>query len=168
MRRPGVLLFVAPEARITSLWHELERRIAERGAAATPLERKSGTLAATTGEHIVAAVSWRSLLIVLEQEAAAAAEAETAADVRQLQALCEYMDTEAFLPLSSEELTSPLGKRVIQFGALANDLTDALVRLGLADVSGLRATAGWGYAGRSLVESGTRLKHGADAREPGK
>ncbi len=154
MRQPGVLLFVAPEARLTSLWHELERRISERGMPAAALNGQPGALAIVTGDHIVAAVSWRSLLLLLEQEAAAAAEAETAADVRQLQSLCEHMDTDAFLPLSSEELTSPLGRRVVQFETLSNDLTEGLVRLGLADVSGLRATAGWGYAGRYLYLRG--------------
>ncbi len=152
MRHPGVLLFVAPEARLTSLWHELTRRIAERQAPTGATN--DGAFTIVTGDHILAAVSWRSLLLLLEQETAAAAEAETAADVRQLQALCEHMDTDAFLPLSSEELTSSLGRRVVQFEALSNDLTDALVRLGLADVSGLRATAGWGYAGRYLYLKG--------------
>lgn len=150
----GVLLFVAPEARMASLWHEVERRISGQGLNFSPRDNTTGLLAANSGQHVVAAMSWRSLLLLLEQEAAAAAEAEAAADIRQLQALCEYMDTEAFLPLAAEELSSPLGRRVVQFEALANDLTDKLVRAGLADVTGLRATAGWGYAGRYLYLRG--------------
>ena len=43
-----------------------------------------------------------------------------------------------------------LGQRVLQFGELANELTDLLVFRGLGDVKGLRATGGHGWYGRYL------------------
>jgi hypothetical protein len=67
------------------------------------------------------------------------------------------MDETAFLPLSSEELTSSIGRRIVQFGELASELTDRLVELGLADIRGLRPASTNGNYGRYLRIRG----HGA-------
>jgi hypothetical protein len=151
MPAPGVVLFVAPAARLHTLWAELTRRVVNAGLAqpsAPPLVADSMSM--NVGGHVMAAVSWRGLLGFVQNEVEAAAEVETAADIRQLLALCEHMDDAAFLPLSSEEMTGSTGRRVMQMGALASELTDRLVQAGLADVKALRAVGGNGYYGRYL------------------
>lgn len=67
------------------------------------------------------------------------------------------MDSEAFLPLRSEELTSSLGRRVYEFCDLVDKITDLLVARQLADVKRLRAAAGKGWFGRYMRFRG----HGA-------
>jgi hypothetical protein len=163
----GVLLFVAPEARLAALWAELRRRVSEN-LLATGALNSGPPFSLSIGTHVLALTSWRVLLARLESDAEAAAEVETAADIRQLQALCDNMDTDAFLPLSSEELTSGLGRRVVQFQQLTDDLTNQLVDDGIASVAGLRAAAGWNYSGRYLRLRGNAAflkfdaKHWAD------
>jgi hypothetical protein len=72
------------------------------------------------------------------------------ADLKQLVGLCDQMDTNAFLPLTSEEMTSTLGQRIVQFCDLAYDLTGQLVSMGHGNVKGLIASAGHGWYGRYL------------------
>jgi hypothetical protein len=90
------------------------------------------------------------LLTFLEQELDAAREDDVAADVAQLQGLCDRMDSEAFLPVRSEDLTSELPWRLLQYAALIEDLTNALVAKGLVSVAGRRANHGFVWFGRTM------------------
>ena len=158
LQEGGLLLFIAPAARADTLWPELLRRAGlenDPGAAAS-LHSLEGVRTARVGSRILALVSWRGLLASLRGASEHAREAATA-DIQQLESLCEKMDTDAFLPLRAEELTSDLGRRVRQFCDLADRITDLLVAQGLAEVKGLRATGGKGWFGRYLRFRG----HGA-------
>lgn len=98
----------------------------------------------------MALVSWRALLQRMTVALERVGDFQRLADIRQLNGLCEKMDSTAFQPLLSEELTSTIGNRVLQFGKLASDWTDTLVSRGDADTKGLRATGGNGWFGRYL------------------
>jgi hypothetical protein len=151
----GLLLFIAPAARADVLWGELRRRAglnAEPGATTPPVSKYHVRI----GPHLMALISWRALLEHLEVACALAEEA-IKADIRQLMSLCDKMDSEAFLPLRAEELTSNVGRRVTQYCDLAERITDRLVGMGLADVNGSRATGGKGWYGKYLRFRG----HGA-------
>jgi hypothetical protein len=139
----GILLFVAPEKRLSTLWAELTRRV---GMQTAP----SANHCIRVGPNILALTSWKILLEKLIAQVDLAGDLKCVADLRQLAGLCDRMDAEAFLPLTSEEMTSMLGQRVVQFCELANELTNLLVFRGLGDVKGLRATGGHGWYGRYL------------------
>lgn len=158
LQKGGLLLFVAPAARTNTLWPELLRRAGLEGASSLPTSASGleDVLTEHIGSRVLALVSWRALLARLRGASEHARETATA-DIRQLESLCEKMDTDAFLPLRAEELTSDLGRRVRQFCDLADRMTDILVAKGVADVKGLRATGGRGWFGRYLRFGG----HGA-------
>lgn len=168
MVHDGVVMFVTPSARIPSVWAELQRRVREAGFISAEPEGatnfKSDTQVLAVGGKILALTSWRALLAQIEAHSEASEDTKTVADVRQLHALCDQMDTEAFLPLSSEELTSSLGRRVVQFEDLADTLTNRLVEESLADVTGLRAAAAWYCSGRYLRLRGNAAYLKFDAR----
>lgn len=92
----SVLLFVAPEARLETLWIELQRRtrydasVADRsvvgGVKCMPID---------SGQRHLLLSSWRMVLDRMLTSAVAAAD-PIEADVRQLQALCEREDAGAF------------------------------------------------------------------------
>lgn len=152
----GLLLFVAPEERAQTLWAELLRRTGSATAAGAGGVRWRDTRAIRLGSRTLALVSWRTLLAHMKEASERVGEAVTA-DIHQLAALCDKMDSDAFLPLRSEELTSNLGRRMQQFCDLADDLTNLLVARKFADVRRLRAAAGKGWSGRYLRFRG----HGA-------
>lgn len=148
----GDLVFLTPERRTDLVWQELGRRCAEAGIE---LEQSCGNsagtrLATVSSGRSLGIISWTSLLTALLADVEAAGEQIVAADLRQLQGLCEREDAEAFLPLTSEELTGNVGQRIIQFSDLVDELTGMLVDRGRADVKGLRASGSKGFYGKYL------------------
>lgn len=129
----GVLLFIAPRMRFTTLWPELVERCKK---AAIPIgpdiiasgevrSRKVGT------RHVLAITSWRAVLAVILEALEAEGNQTGAADVRQIQGLCERMDSEAFLPLCSEEMSPQIARRTVQYCRLVSEVADALWKEGV-------------------------------------
>ncbi|WP_438013774.1 hypothetical protein WMF18_22880 [Sorangium sp. So ce315] len=151
-RDGGTLVFVVPAARVTLIWGELLRRctdaeISLQESQTSIPDVRLGTLG--DGRRLVL-VSWRALLDPIGFRLEAADDRRAREDVVQLRGLCERMDAEAFLPVTSEELTTQVYRRVIEFGRLVDEVSTALARQGVASMKGLRAIAGNGYSGRYL------------------
>lgn len=151
---PAVLAFVAPAARFTTLWPELVSRCQAAGHAVGPLSEVTAELWVTSlprGRNLML-LSWRTVLAEITRALEMEREVEIAADAIQLAGLCEQMDTEAFLPLRSEEVTSvEIPRRHVQFAQLALEVGDAAVNAGLCSTKGgLRQGTGLGYCGRYL------------------
>jgi len=138
----AILLFVAPALRTTLLWTELVSRCKEAGVPCGTEREISPEVKVRTirQRHTLALSSWRALLAHLTQTLNMEGDMGAISDVFQLQGLCDRMDDEAFLPLSSEELTSSIGSRLIQFCRLVDDVVSHLVVDGLATVSDVRAS----------------------------
>lgn len=138
----GSLLFLAPSRRIATLWPELIRRCQQSGH----LQKEEKQI---SSEYIVSKLSdklsislssWRLLLNAMRHALETEGDMDMAADVRQLEGLCARMDSEAFLPLRSEELACSIGARNIQYNEIVNDVTDTLVANNKVSIRGLRAT----------------------------
>lgn len=163
--KAGVLIFLAPDRRLAMLGPELVRRCREAGIRLEYDGSRRELLVAAIGDrHYLALASWRSVLTVIQRALETEGEHDVAADVRQLQGLCEQMDEDAFLPVRSEELTSTIGTRLVQFNGLIDDVTAHLVERGLASVQGLRAAAGSAWYGRYLMLLGTPCLLKVDCR----
>lgn len=146
----GALVFVVPAARITLIWGELLRRCQE-----SKLDLKEGQISITDSRQAalvdgrkLVLVSWRALLDPMLIRLDAADDRHTREDVMQLRGLCERMDAEAFLPVTSEELTTQIYRRVIEFGRIVDEVCAVLVQDKIADMKGLRPIGGKGYYGR--------------------
>ena len=102
---PSALLFVAPEARLDSLWAEVCRKTSKSGISLDLSgDGADGLRSAAVNDGLyLLLTSWRSLLSRMAAKAAHAADSHAEADLRQLQGLCEWEDGEAFLPLRAEE-----------------------------------------------------------------
>ena len=140
---PGVLLFIAPETRITTLWDEVKRQMAS-GEGALPLEpigapesvRKARAVAS---DKRVMLVSWALLLDRLA--AAVPKDSLVASDIQQLRGLAQREDDEAFQPIHSDEFDPALPRRLRWLNRLIDDVVDGHgVKQGWMSVRGLRAT----------------------------
>jgi len=151
-RLPKLLIFVSPEKRIPTLWAELLTRCNHAGMTPQETEQPSGKMrVAKLPEHqILAATSWRSVLESLHQALLTHGELDTASDVRQLQGLCNRMDTDAFLPIRSKELAPAIAIRNLQFNEVVDSITDELVHRGMASIAGFRSTAFFEGYGRYM------------------
>ena len=162
---PSALLFVAPAARIESLWTELSQRVSE-STSGIQLESIKETptfrSAAVGGSRRLMLTSWKNLLDRIAAQAAADADSHTETDIRQLRGLAVRQDAEAFLPLRPEELGPEFPRRLLGLRKLIDDATERGVRAGWADTKGLRVTPQeWGY-GRYLRLGGEQTWFGLD------
>jgi hypothetical protein len=148
---PGVLVFVAPEARFQTLWPELLRRCADaRTLQRGPESQKEHFCFRLNQHHSLAMTSWRALVGALDARLAATGEEDIRADLHQLAGLCERMDVDAFLPIRSEEFSPLIGKRVLQYCDLVSDVVANLGSDGVVNSKGLRTTATAGRWGRYI------------------
>ena len=149
---PSALLFVAPEARLDSLWAEVCRKALKSGFFVDLSGDGADGIrsaAVSDGPHLLL-TSWRSLLSRMAAEVAHAGDSHTEADLRQLRGLCDREDGQAFLPLRSEEFGLEFPRRMLGLERLVNDATNRGVRAGFIDVKRLIVTPRpWGY-GRYL------------------
>ena len=142
----SILLFIAPTARFTTLWPELLRRACLNESNTEKLTAEFFKINITEN-NILAVISWRCVLDAMIMELQTVGEHDVAADGMQLRGLCNQMDTEAFLPLHTEELSSSIGRRILHFCDLINDAAESAVKNGLATYEG-RVSGGQGYYAR--------------------
>ncbi len=167
-RKPSALLFVAPGARLDSLWAELGRRIAMSDSGIVLETEKSDDAlrsAAAGGARRLVLVSWTSLLDRMAAGASAAGDSQTEADIAQLRGFAAREDSSAFLPLRAEELGPDIPRRLMGLKGLVDRATHRLVGSGLASTAGLRAThTETGYV-RYLTFAGVAAAWGIDYRK---
>jgi len=124
--QPGLLIFLAPEARRQPLWPELKRRCPSAS------ELKPFCLWIGPHRRYLAMTSWRDALNALEARLVQVGEEAARADVQQLRGLCERMDYQAFLPFSSEDFAPLIGRRIVQYYELLEELVNQLSSKGIA------------------------------------
>ncbi len=160
----SLLVFIAPATRFATLWSELKKRCADKNLQLSQEREIEADFhcASLDYKRSMALISWRKILSYIIQ--ALNSKHEVASDAKQLQGLCEQMDTDAFHPLQSEEITSDKGRRISQFCEIVDDSTTRLVEEGVADVSDSRSSSTKGLYGRymRLRKFGCRLCFHAD------
>jgi hypothetical protein len=102
----------------------------------------------------MALVSWRALMAAARIRAEGDGEVVVAADIAQLQGLCERMDSEAFIPVTAEELTDHRFRRIVEFCDIVDAVTGRLVEDQSVSTKGLRATGGKGHYMRYMRLNG--------------
>lgn len=116
---PAVLLFVAPEARIGSLWRDVKNDVKrELGQDIGDTSSRQADVVGT-GQRLML-VSWRRLLNVMA--IAASGTPGVQADIRQLQGLTERMDDEELLPFHREDLSPDLARRMRDLRRIYDDV----------------------------------------------
>ncbi|MFH7325860.1 hypothetical protein [Desulfurivibrio sp. C05AmB] len=156
----GVLMFVAPENRLETLWFELGHRCKKSvnhdfiGETKRPASGKFIVSKLISGQFL-ALTSWREILDYLKK--AAIDEPQLSNNIAQLSGLCERMDAEAFLPLTSEDITSQAIPRCqLQFYDIVDKVFYKVVYKVKENVpgepppTGKSCNAGYGYYARSF------------------
>lgn len=158
----SVLLFVAPESRLETLWPRI-LEMAKRGDFTLDGISETGRLrvaAVAEGNRRLMLTSWRSLLEKIRSRAGV--DSSTEEDIRQLNGLCEREDSAAFLPLRAPEFGPEFPRRMLNFRRLVDDAVERLVEKEkrAKGLQGGRWTTGYGRAvhiGRSSTWAYARL-----------
>ena len=108
---PGALVLIAPRARTHDLWSDLTARSDDNGELEIGDESRADDATwGRVGHHVLAVMSWTSVLDTLQR---AANDPAVEQDVMQLRGLTDRMDKEAFPPLTEDEvLNSRLARRI--------------------------------------------------------
>ena len=138
---PAVLLFVAPEARLETLWPEVLRRADGR----FDLSESAGSQGIRTAivdnsARRLMLTSWRALLGSMSSRASVEGDSSAERDILQLNALCEREDAEAFLPIRSGEFGPDVPRRMLNLQRLIDDATARGRKEGFISTKGLRVT----------------------------
>lgn len=106
--RPSALLFVAPKDKLENLWTELRQKADTSDSISLGSDTKKEKIwSVSTGEkRYLMLTSWKTLLCSMKAYTNANEKTSVLCDIQQLQGLCERMDSEAFPPLCSDELSS--------------------------------------------------------------
>ncbi len=153
--KPAVLLFVAPQTRLETLWPELRARAKVKFDLTDAGSRDVRSLAVDGGPRHLTLVSWRELLNNLS----GSVDAVTQGDIQQLNALCEQQDSEAFQPLRSEEFGPEFPRRMLNLRQLIDDATERCKEKGFVSTSGAQSRPhGYGHWLRIGSADGEKAK----------
>jgi hypothetical protein len=148
----GVVLFIAPQRRLTGLWPEIIARC--NPAPAAPVHQATpgiGLIAASlTDHHAIALTSWKATLGAVRVALEAEHDLRALSDLSQLEGLCQRMDEEAFLPIRTEELGPEIARRIINYCGLVDELAKALVDRQLVPKEGVNSGASAGQYRRYM------------------
>ena len=166
---PSALLFVAPAQRFETLWPELCRRAEDQHQLqVTPEPPTSGELRGVSIDangNKMMLTSWRALLERMASHASNAGDGAVVRDIEQLRGLTERMDSDAFLPIHSDELGQDFPFRMIGFTNLVHQAAQRAIAEGWADSQGLRITPQWHGDGRRIRLHGVEVWFGVNIEQ---
>ena len=128
---PAMLLFVAPEVRIETLWKKIERQFdGDRCGlhlgptrdvgpmkVATAYDKEKRNPSGGSAEHRIALMSWGTLLDHLES-----VDTSMVHNIRQLKSLANAEDDKAFAPLHAKDFNGAVPQRILDFNRVVDDV----------------------------------------------
>jgi len=139
---PGVLLFVMPESRLVTLLPELLQRCRNHNLTIDelPISKVGAVKYFKVGQNILAAASWNQILDRFKNRSIDVGQTANISDIDQLDSLCKSFDVPKYLPIMHEDLAPAHAYRFLKLKSLVDQVTNALIEKGIANVKGLRAT----------------------------
>ena len=157
---PSALLFVAPAARLETLWAEVQRR-ADAGEVEVSGAPDLKSAVVGGGDCRLMLTSWAALLGRMAARAGEAGESGVESDIRQLRGLANRMDEDAFLPIRSEELGPEIPRRLLGLPRLVDDAIAYGSEAGWATKDG-GGSAGRHFYGHFFLLCGAHVWFGVD------
>lgn len=146
---PTILLVVAPDRRMDTLWRELRTKMAAENLTATDRETSAGIVRSATTNlgPIIALTSWGKLLTCLEAEALD--DKPALSDLAQLRSLCESADSDAFVPITAEQACDQRTPAfILQLSSIVQSAAETAASRGVLDLKDTRPQASTERIGR--------------------
>ena len=143
--KESVLLFICPNLRVRPIFGEVLKRLTSAG-----LEYKSeseGHIISLPNEKSIVIKKWDEILGAVKISLSKENDPTLVSDINQIIGFCNTIDNEAFLPISSDDLSPRIARRINSYCDLIDKVTEELKKRGVADTDGLRATGQkYGYS----------------------
>ena len=163
--RPAALLFVAPAARLESLWPELCQRAKDKEPKfALSIDSDSGELRTASiagGKLRLLLTSWAALLGGMETQAREAGDMIAVGDIKQLRGLTDRADPDHSLPWRPGKLGSEFARRMEGLRRLVDDSINHSKSAGFLK-RGIAAAGGGGGYGRQIQLGGVAAWFGIE------
>ncbi len=150
---PAVLVFLAPEDRIMSLWPELRSRTLRAGKTLSDVDAERKCVSVDGTQRHLLLVSWSGLLDRMSARTRDEQDAE--ADIRQLRGLADFAEEGRFRPIRNpHEEFGPDSRHMRDMKRMIDAATERGIKDGWASRKGLNRTPrSYGY-GRYLKLGG--------------
>ena len=145
----GILVFICPDLRKLSLKGEiisvLEKEKIEYNDSDEKLIR--------IGNKNIIIYSWDTILNTLKNDIDNS-EFDVLSDINQLKGLCEKIDSDSFLPITNEDLSPSIPRKILSYYRIIDKVIDKLSNeIGLS-TKGLKTTPQqWGYTRYAFAEN---------------
>jgi len=149
---PGALVFLVPQDRMRNLWHTVS---VTPGGAIEPAVLSPDTVSLGVESmplpgagHVIAVLSWESLLNRIEAAMAKMGDTSGAAELTQIRGLVEWRTTTGWVPFAPEDLPQRVGR---QLEGVANVLRSVAQQVAAAAGTKPRNGSGDGGFGRHIT-----------------
>ena len=144
---PAVVVFLAPEDRIQSLWPQLKERLYGEFGALTEIDSERKCVRVGGGQLHLMIVSWGGLLDSMAARNGDDGNHGVETEIRQLRSLAKYADAAAFKPIHhGEEFGADSDAQLRLYKRLIDAATEIGIQQGWVNRKGLRATPrSYGY-----------------------
>lgn len=160
----GTLVIVAPESRLQSLLPDLMQRCQKAGLLRVGDGTQVSEVIRISGDCAVVIFSWRVVVDMLADEAAANGDRALWSDADQLRGLCEVFESEGFRPFTREDLSNiEIPRLLCSLADLARDIAEAAAQAKIVETRGCGYGYGWYSAGRYVRSPQAVLWIGVEA-----
>jgi hypothetical protein len=148
LNESSALVFVCPTLRVRTIFVELLNRMKGHGAIVSVDEQ--GHIIRLENNKCVVVKTWSEILGTIRLQLVQDNDQVLISDIDQIIGLCDTIDSNAFQPLRSEDLSPFHAMRMNGFLDIADKVLDELKKQGLADTKGLNSAAQKGIYTRYL------------------
>ena len=130
----GVLAFICPDLRKISLQSEIHYALNESN-----IEFALDNKIIKIGTKKIIIYSWDSVLTALKNDIGNS-EFDVLSDINQLKGLCEKIDANSFLPLTDEDLSPAVPRKILSYYRIVDKVIDKLAKEINLSTKGLKTT----------------------------
>ncbi len=137
LKQNSALVFVCPILRVRPIYSEVVKRLNE--ASIIIIDNSVEHTIELQGKRFIVIKTWDEILGAVKLALSQDNNPILISDIDQIIGFCNTIDNEAFLPVSSEDMSPSIARRINSFYDLIDKVTDELKKRGVADTTGLRA-----------------------------
>jgi len=135
----SALVFICPTLRVRPVFGEIVKRVKNSESDFT-INQSRHTIRFTTSKFLVVK-TWSEILGTIRLQLVQANEQALISDIDQIIGLCDTIDSNAFQPIQSEDLSPLYPRRINSYLDLIDKVVDELKKRAFAETKGLRSGA---------------------------
>ncbi|MGM0609442.1 MAG: PD-(D/E)XK nuclease family protein [Candidatus Muiribacteriota bacterium] len=125
LKNDGVLLFIVPEKRKRIIYDEIAARVDSQFESI--IEAEPFKIKLVNNNKFVLVKSWTEILNLIKYSLETEDNKSLLSDLNQLIGLCENVDKNSFLPITDQDLSPSIPRKVLSYYDVANCIVDELL-----------------------------------------